>query len=134
VSPPGGFRYWTTARVVIAVLLGALAVAGLGYGIGHLTASRAGSAVNPAAAVAVRGDCVTDQRVPATGGTARLVGCDSGDARYTVVQSFPAVTDPTVCADVPGSEFALLQRATATGAVNVLCVEPLHVVPRWEGE
>ena len=133
-SPGGEYRYWTTTRVVSALLLGALAVAGLSYGSAHLTANRAGPALNQALAAPARGDCVTDQRVPATLGSARLVDCDSGDARYTVVQTFPASTDQNACADVPGSEFALLQRATATGPVNVLCVEPLHVVPRWEGE
>ncbi len=133
-SPVGEDRYWTTARVVIALLLGALAVAGLSYAGTHLNADRTTPAADGAMAVPGRGDCVTAQVVPATVGGARQVDCWSGQARYTVVQTFPASTDPNACADVPGSEFALLQRTSATGPVNVLCVEPLHVVPRWEGE
>ncbi|TDU02605.1 hypothetical protein EDD99_1006 [Streptomyces sp. 846.5] len=129
-TPP----YWTTTRVVIALLLGALAVAGLGYGGAHLATEKAGTAADQLLAVPARGDCVTDQRVPASLGIARLVRCDSADARYTVVQTFPGSAAPTARADVPGAEFALLQRASATAPLTWLCVEPLHVVPRWEGE
>jgi len=133
-SPSPTSPYWTTTRLVIALLLGALAVAGLSYGGAHLADGEADSAVNQVLAVPARGDCVTDRRVPASLGTARLVGCDSADARYTVVQTFPGSAEPTACADVPGAEFALLQRASTTAPLTWLCVEPLHVVPRWEGE
>ncbi|MHA6764813.1 LppU/SCO3897 family protein [Streptacidiphilus sp. PAMC 29251] len=119
--------YWTTARIALVFVLGALVVAALSYGGAHLSADRVGPVHQPAVPAAKQGDCVGR-----TGD--RAVDCGSDAAQFAVVQSFPGSTDRNQCADVPGSEFALVQRVTATTQGTVLCVEPLRVDPRWQGE
>lgn len=119
--------YWTSTRVALVLLLGALVVAAVGYGGTHLSANRIGPVLNPAGTAAVPGDCVT-------AGAARLVDCTDSAARFAVIESFPGSTDLDRCADVPGTEYALVQHIRAASAGNVLCVEPVSVTARWQGE
>jgi len=127
-------RYWTSARIAVAALLGVLVAAALGYAGFHFGAGPAPSVPSITLSAAGPGDCVTQKDVPAGQGPARLVACAAADAQYEVIRVLPAGSSQSGCDDVPGSAFALVQRPTAGGPGAVLCVEPVRVQARGPGE
>ncbi len=137
--PPVPGPTWSPLRVTVLVLLGILALAALAYGAAHVSSNRAAA---PLPAVAGPGDCVALESptptqaaglaAPAAGQPVRLVDCDSTQARYTVIQVFPAGTDQRRCAEVPGAEFALSQRIGVHSAL--VCAEHSDVQGRAQNE
>ncbi|QMU69541.1 hypothetical protein [Streptacidiphilus sp. P02-A3a] len=137
--PPVPGPTWSPFRVTVLVLLAILALAAVAYGAAHVSSTRAGS---PVPAVAGPGDCVAlasptptqaaGRAAPEAGQPVRLVDCDSTQARYTVIQVFPAGTDVRRCAEVPGAEFALSQRVGVHSAL--VCAEHSDVQGRAQNE
>ena len=137
--PPVPGPTWSPLRVTVLVLLGILALAAVAYGAAHVSSNRTAT---PLPAVAAPGDCVAlasptpsqaqGRERPETGQPVRLVDCNSTQARYTVIQVFPAGTDTRRCAEVPGSEFALSQQL-GTGS-TLVCAEHSDVQGRAQNE